>query len=71
MAGGEMLKITGENKMAAAVNGWFRPDAPLERFLEGLSLAGATHHSALVYGVTPEQLAPLADFLGCERHIVG
>jgi len=70
MAGGEMLKITGENKMAAAVNGWFRPDAPLERFLEGLSLAGATHHSALVYGVTPEQLAPLADFLGCERHIV-
>jgi len=70
MAGGEMLKITGKNNMAAAVNGWFRPDVPLERFLEGLSCAGATHHSALVYGVTPEQLAPLADFLGCERHIV-
>lgn len=70
LVGGEMLEIKGENAMAKSVNGWFKPDMPLESCLEQLSQAGATHHSALVYGVTPEDLLPLADYLNCECNLV-
>ena len=70
IAGGQMLHITGENKMAGSVNGWFKPDTELPRFLEKFSDMGATHHSALVYGVAPQQLAPLARYLGCAYCII-
>ena len=70
LATGQMLHIEGENKMAKATNGWFRPDAPLETFLEQYSQAGATHHSVLVYGDVLEQLLPLADMLGCKRVVI-
>ena len=70
LVGGEMLEIKGENSMQGMVNGWFKPDMPLESCLEQLSQAGATHHSALVYGVSPEDLLPLADYLDCECNLV-
>jgi len=70
LVGGEMLEIKGENAMAGSVNGWFKPDMPLESCLEQLSQAGATHHSVLVYGVEPEDLLPLADYLNCECNLI-
>ena len=65
LAPGQMLSIAGQNKQSTATNGWFKPDVPLEAFLEQYSQVGATHHSVLVYGDVLEQLLPLADFLGC------
>lgn len=70
LAPGEMLTIRGENTMANATNGWFRPDVPLEAFLAQFSQAGATHHSALIYGDVMDALLPLAGFLGCELHVI-
>ena len=70
LVGGEMLEIQGENSMKGMVNGWFKPDMPLESCLKQLSQAGTTHHSALVYGVEPEDLLPLADYLNCECNLV-
>jgi len=70
LAPGQMLKIAGENKMDRVTNGWFKPDIPLETFLEEYSKNGATHHSALVYGDVLEQLLPLADFLGCKCVVI-
>lgn len=35
---------------AASVQGWLKPSADLPTFLKRYSLAGGTHHSALVYG---------------------
>ncbi len=69
-APGEMLRIEGENTMAEAVNGWFKPDLSLERFLERFSLTGGTHHSALIYGEALESVEWFADFLGIRKQIL-
>ncbi len=69
-AAGEMLSIAGENSMEEAVNGWFRPDVPLERFLELFSQTGGTHHSVLIYGGSLECMEYLADFLGIEKRLL-
>ena len=70
LAPGEMLSISGENKQAQATNGWFKPDVSLEEFLATFSQNGATHHSVLVYGDVLNELAPLADFLGCKLVVI-
>ena len=70
LAPGEMLTIRGENKQAAATNGWFKPEVSLPEFLAKFSQVGATHHSVLVYGDVLEQLLPLADYLGCKLEVI-
>lgn len=70
LASGQMLSIVGENKQSQATNGWFKPDVPLEVFLEQYSQVGATHHGVLVYGDVLEQLLPLAEFLGCKGVVI-
>ena len=63
---GQMLPISGDNKMSLAVNGWFKPAMKLETFLEAYSLCGGTHHSALIYGEVVEEIKLLAAYLGCK-----
>ena len=79
IAVGEMVPIKGENKINAAVNGWFKPSTSLdyeasisglEFFLEQFSGYGGTHHSALVYGDITEELLQFASHLGCEIYLV-
>ncbi len=49
-ASGSMLYTPYDNEQSSVVNGWFKPDMPLEEFLEAYSRAGGMHHAALVYG---------------------
>lgn len=70
LAAGEMLNIQGENTMSDAVNGWFRPQTALPDFLKHYSLVGATHHSAVVYGVSVEELRLIATFLACDLEVI-
>jgi len=70
LASGEMLDIQGENSMSGMTNGWFKPDVPLERFLETYSQNGGTHHGVLVYGDVMEQLRPLEQYLGCKCVVI-
>ena len=44
-----MLYTPNENKQDYIVSGWFKPDLPLEEFLESYSRAGGMHHAALIY----------------------
>ena len=46
--------------------GWFRPCMPVAEFLEQYSLAGGTHHSALVYHADAAQLKLFGKLLGFE-----
>ena len=48
---------TDTDNFTDRVRGWMRPQMSTAAFLEKLSTAGATPHSALVYGATSEQLA--------------
>lgn len=70
VAPGEMLTIRGENKQGSDTNGWFKPGVPLPEFLAKFSQAGATHHSALVYGDVLDAILPLADYLGCKLEVI-
>lgn len=65
----EMLDVP-ERGMEDEVRGWFRPAIPMPRFLEKLSLAGATHHSAIVYGATVEQLSYFAELCDLPTDVV-
>jgi L-arabinose isomerase len=49
--------------------GAFKPDAPLQEFLERYFLVGASHHSALAYGRWARAVTRVASLLGvdCER----
>ena len=49
-AAGDMLYTPHDNQQNTVVNGWFKPDMPLEKFLEEYSYAGGMHHAALIYG---------------------
>ncbi len=67
---GEMTRIDGENKLGESVNGWFRPEGGLARFLEEYSKNGGTHHNLIVYGETPETLVYFAEYCGLETIIL-
>lgn len=65
----EMLDVSGDN-FESRVRGWMRPHMPIAGFLETLSRAGATHHSALVYGARPEQIGFFASLCGLSCEII-
>jgi len=48
------------------IRGWMRPQTDVAAFLEQHSLAGATHHSILVYGMTAEQIRFFGELLGMD-----
>lgn len=54
---GKMLDIGIEgNVYTYATQGWFKPAMDLPRFLKEYSMAGGTHHSALVYDISVDEL---------------
>ena len=68
---GEMLKLPERiETLPNAMNGWFKPNMPLEAFLEKYSELGGTHHSALVYGVDGKSLALFAKTLGMKYTVI-
>ena len=67
----EMQNVAAEDdNFEGRVRGWMKPHIPVEHFLEKISYAGATHHSALVYDATPEQIAFFAELCGLGYEIV-
>ena len=53
-----------------AIQGWLKPRKPLKQFLKEFSLAGGTHHSALVYDADPEELAAFGRMMGFETIVI-
>lgn len=47
-----------------ATQGWFRPAKPLRDFLKAYSMAGGTHHSAMVYDVDADELRAFGEMMG-------
>lgn len=52
-----MQDVSGDERMADSVRGWFRPQMSVADFLSAYSQAGGTHHLALVYGNAAADLA--------------
>ena len=49
---------------AQATQGWFKPSKKLPEFLKAYSMAGGTHHSAMVYDVDVEELKAFGEMMG-------
>ncbi len=58
------------DKFRDTVHGWMRPDLPVADFLAEYSLAGGTHHAALVYGHVAESLQLFGQALGWETVVL-
>lgn len=59
----EMLPSKKDNYQGS-VRGWMKPQMPLGDFLTQISMAGVTHHSALVYGAELSELEFFGKILG-------
>ena len=59
----EMLDVP-ERAFEFKVRGWFEPCTTVANFLEEISMAGATHHSAIIYGSTVREMEFFASILG-------
>jgi L-arabinose isomerase len=51
-----MQDVTGVDRMADSIHGWFKAALPVGEFLAEYSRVGGTHHSALVYGNVAEEI---------------
>jgi len=49
-----------------AIQGWLKPPKPVKEFLKAFSMAGGTHHSALVYDVDPDEIEAFGRMMGFE-----
>lgn len=54
------------SQYATSTQGWMKPCKPLPQFLKEYSLAGGTHHSALVYDVDIEEIKAFGEMMGFE-----
>jgi L-arabinose isomerase len=56
----------GGDRFGEAIRGWVRPRMAVSDFLEQYSMAGGTHHAALVYGAKVDDLAVVGRLMGWE-----
>ena len=62
---GQMLDVGLEfGAYKSSTQGWFKPNKPLPQFLKEYSMAGGTHHSAMVYDVNIEELKAFGQMMG-------
>ena len=61
---GELLPGQKDNIYIDTNQGWFKPCKPLPQFLEEYSMAGGTHHSAMVYGADVRELIAFGKMMG-------
>ncbi len=68
---GKMLDVGLERgAYASSTQGWFKPSKPIAKFLKEYSMAGGTHHSAMVYDVPIEELRAFGEMMGFEVVVI-
>jgi L-arabinose isomerase len=55
---------------ASATQGWFKSSKKLPEFLKAYSMAGGTHHSAMVYDADIEELKAFGEMLGFDVIVI-
>ena len=67
----EMLDVgSPDSAYATAVQGWMKPSKPITEFLKSFSMAGGTHHSALVYGVDINEIEAFGKMMGFDVVVI-
>ena len=70
IARGQMLDIPSDNALSKSINGWFKPESDLTKFLSEYSRTGGTHHGAIVYSDEIELLHQIARFMSFDSIII-
>ena len=69
---GKLLDIGLENgAYGNSTQGWYKPNLPLPEFLKAYSMAGGTHHSAMVYDADIRELEAFGDMMGFDVVTIG
>ncbi len=69
---GRMLDIGLESgAYGDSTQGWFKPNLPLPEFLKAYSMAGGTHHSAMVYDANLCELEAFGDMMNFDVITIG
>lgn len=64
---GTMLDVgSPDNAYRRNTQGWFKPCKPIAQFLEEYSMAGGTHHSAMVYDADIREIRAFGKMMGFE-----
>ena len=68
---GKMLDVGLEHgAYKSSTQGWFKPGRPIAEFLKAYSMAGGTHHSAMVYDVPVEELEAFGEMMGFDVVVI-
>lgn len=68
---GEMVCVPEDvQSFKKRINGWFKPNMPIEKFLEEFSAYGGTHHSIIVYGAKAQSLVEFAKQLNLDYKVL-
>ena len=68
---GDLLPGEKDNIYINTNQGWFKPTMPVADFLKAYSLAGGTHHSAMVYDADLAELKTFGEMMGFEVIVIG
>jgi L-arabinose isomerase len=60
------MEAENESNFKGTIRGWMKPEKIISEFLEDMSIAGATHHSILIYGATVKQMRFFGKLLDLE-----
>jgi L-arabinose isomerase len=60
------VELPKEDKMKGKIRGWPAPLQPVAEFLKQFSLAGGTHHAAILYGDRLAELKMFAQLMDWE-----
>ncbi len=53
-----------------AIQGWMKPPMAVGEFLKAFSMAGGTHHSALIYDADMEEIVSFGRMMGFETVVI-
>ena len=68
---GELLDVGLERgAYRNATQGWFKPCKEIRTFLKEFSLAGGTHHSAMIYNADIEELKAFGQMMGFDVTVI-
>ena len=65
-----VIKILGKDNMEDSIHGWFKPLISISDFLEKYSVAGGSHHLALVYGNNVQCIEKIGKIMGWKVTVI-
>ncbi len=70
IAKGEIISVSGEDKLKDSIHAWFKPECNISEFLARFSMAGGTHHSAMCYTPDIGEIKKFSQLMGWNTVVI-